>query len=139
MRPSRRREHIRLNLALAGPNFCSRLGSWPPVDIVYGMKGLVLGDWHSQNAYTGSDCLYYTVSYVGRAIPVSHEGVTMWAAMWDRRQNKRTSPWLCCIVHRPNPSLPGEGVMGPRIGIAIIVTTWAPLRVSAPPHEHGRI
>lgn len=49
----------------------------------------------------------------------------MWAAMWDRAsKQKRTSPWLCCSVHRPDPSLREEGLVVSQMGIAIIVTAF---------------
>lgn len=47
----------------------------------------------------------------------------MWAAMWDRAsKQRRPSPWLCCSVHRPDPSLREEGLVVSQMGIAIIVT-----------------
>lgn len=57
---------------------------------------MMLGDWtgiprkhiHS----TLLDCLHCTIGYAGRAIPVSHEGVMMWAAMWDRASKQKNRP-----------------------------------------------
>lgn len=83
MMPSSR-DYIRLKLVLAGPNSCSRLGSRPPVEIVYGIRlddaGRLAFPGGIYTAHsTLSDCLHYTLGYKcvvgGRAIPVSHEGV----------------------------------------------------------------